>query len=294
MRLLIVPFILITLLAYTTNTTLGNNQEAAEKIAQAIGSHFPDADVNVAYQGGKVGLSGEVVSQEQRSQIAEYVQNISGINVTVVSNELQVAAPQSRLPIRRPAVSALTDPAPIPNTVARAPAPNVRQAQPQPPQTIPSGTLPPYTQQHYPAAYGVHPGQHPAAGAPFAQVQHAMPAQPIPQHAHPMQQHQPAHHQGFHGPQGPLPGQYNQPHLPQYAWPAYANYPNYAQVAYPRAYSPKAWPYIGPFYPYPQVPMDWRKVTLEFNNGSWWLDFDDGTPSGPFSGLFRQPQQYTY
>jgi hypothetical protein len=33
---------------------------------------------------------------------------------------------------------------------------------------------------------------------------------------------------------------------------------------------------------------------LDHHNGSWWLDFDDGTPSGPFSGLFRQPQQYTY
>jgi len=100
------------------------------------------------------------------------------------------------------------------------------------------------------------------------------------------------HHPEAYGPQGPMPGQYNQPHLPDYAWPAYANYPNYAQVSYPRSYSPKAWPYIGPFYPYPQVPLGWRKVTLEHHNGWWWLDFDDGVPSGPFSGLFRQPQQY--
>jgi len=117
------------------------------------------------------------------------------------------------------------------------------------------------------------------------------------------QQHQPAyygppahaaHHPEAYGPQGPLPGSYNQPYLPDYAWPSYAAYPNSAQVSYPRNYSPKAWPYIGPFYPYPQVPMGWRKVTLEHNNGWWWLDFDDGTPSGPFSGLFRQPMRYTY
>jgi hypothetical protein len=110
-------------------------------------------------------------------------------------------------------------------------------------------------------------------------------------HGHPAQA---AYHPEAYGPQGPLPGRYNQPNMPDYSWPAYANYPNSAQVSYPRSYSSKAWPYIGPFYPYPQVPLGWRKVTLEHHNGSWWLDFDDGTPSGPFSGLFRQPTQYQY
>ena len=47
----------------------------------------------------------------------------------------------------------------------------------------------------------------------------------------------------------------DQPALPNYAWPIYAAYPNYASVTYPRQYSPTAWPYIGPFYPYPQVPL---------------------------------------
>ena len=178
------------------------------------------------------------------------------------------------------------------------------------PQTMAGALLAPYPQAQYPAAYGQNPGQPPAVPAPFAQtsyVQHPqmaqqqMAQQQMPQHA--QQQYQPAYygppaqaayHPEAYGPQGPLPGQYNQPNLPDYAWPAYANYPNYAQVSYPRNYSPKAWPYIGPFYPYPQVPMGWRKVTLEHSNGWWWLDFDDGTPSGPFSGLFRQPQRYTY
>ena len=50
--------------------------------------------------------------------------------------------------------------------------------------------------------------------------------------------------------------------MPGYAWPSYAAYPNYAAVTYPKQYSPTAWPYIGPFYPYPQVPLGWRKVTL--------------------------------
>jgi hypothetical protein len=64
-----------------------------------------------------------------------------------------------------------------------------------------------------------------------------------------------------------------QPQMPNYAWPSYASYPNYGAVTYPRQYSPQAWPYIGPFYPYPQVPLGWRKVALEWDDGWWMLDF---------------------
>jgi osmotically-inducible protein OsmY len=66
---------------------------------------------------------------------------------------------------------------------------------------------------------------------------------------------------------------YDQPNLPNYAWPSYAAYPNYAAVTYPKQYSPSAWPYIGPFYPYPQVPLGWRRVSLEWDDGLWYLDF---------------------
>lgn len=63
--------------------------------------------------------------------------------------------------------------------------------------------------------------------------------------------------------------------LPGYAWPGYAANPNYGAVTYPKQYSAAAWPYIGPFYPYPQVPLGWRKVTLEWDDGWWQLDFND-------------------
>jgi osmotically-inducible protein OsmY len=66
---------------------------------------------------------------------------------------------------------------------------------------------------------------------------------------------------------------YDQPNLPSYAWPTYAAYPNSAAVTYPKQYSPSAWPYIGPFYPYPQVPLGWRRVALEWDDGLWYLDF---------------------
>ena len=70
-----------------------------------------------------------------------------------------------------------------------------------------------------------------------------------------------------------VPARYDQPNLPGYAWPSYAAHPNYAAVTYPKQYSPTAWPYIGPFYPYPQVPLGWRKVTLKWDDGWWQLNF---------------------
>ncbi|MDO4582922.1 MAG: BON domain-containing protein [Planctomycetia bacterium] len=82
--------------------------------------------------------------------------------------------------------------------------------------------------------------------------------------------------------------QYDNPHMPNKAWPSYAAYPNTAAVQYPKRHTHKAWPYVGPYYPYPQVPDGWRKVTLEWHDGYWHLDFDDGTSRGPFNGLFRQ------
>jgi len=73
----------------------------------------------------------------------------------------------------------------------------------------------------------------------------------------------------------PAPMAYDAPSMPNYAWPSYASHPNYAAVTYPKQYSASAWPYIGPFYPYPQVPMGWRKVSLEWDDGWWMLDFKD-------------------
>ncbi len=80
--------------------------------------------------------------------------------------------------------------------------------------------------------------------------------------------------QGY-GVAGITPARYDQPNVPNYAWPSYAAYPNYAAVTYPRQYSPSCWPYMGPFYPYPQVPLGWRKVTLEWDDGWWMPDFKD-------------------
>lgn len=78
---------------------------------------------------------------------------------------------------------------------------------------------------------------------------------------------------------GPGAGQpmYNQPSLPEHAWPTYAQYPNYAAVTYPSQYSASAFPYMGPFYPYPQVPMGWRDANLRWDDGQWNLQFNQRT-----------------
>jgi hypothetical protein len=102
------------------------------------------------------------------------------------------------------------------------------------------------------------------AAAPIRLVQAVQPAQmqPAPQYI-----------QGTG--QGVIPARYDHPYMPAYAWPSYASYPNYAALQYPKQYSAHAWPYIGPFYPYPQVPLGWRKVTLTWDDGWWMLDFKD-------------------
>lgn len=61
------------------------------------------------------------------------------------------------------------------------------------------------------------------------------------------------------------------PPLPNHAWPTYAPYPNMSRVAYPSAYPYSAFPYIGPFYPFPKVPLGWRSATLSWEDGHWWL-----------------------
>ncbi len=71
------------------------------------------------------------------------------------------------------------------------------------------------------------------------------------------------------------PGQFSPdmqaPNLPPHAWPTYAPYNNVSRVAYPTAYPYNAFPFIGPYYPFPKVPLGWRKVTLEWDDGHWYI-----------------------
>jgi hypothetical protein len=72
---------------------------------------------------------------------------------------------------------------------------------------------------------------------------------------------------------GPGPGAglaLNPPSMPNYSWPTYAPYNNYSRVAYPNEYPYTAFPYIGPMYPFPKVPLGYRAIKLEWQDGHWW------------------------
>jgi len=74
----------------------------------------------------------------------------------------------------------------------------------------------------------------------------------------------------FSAPQ-PAPFEAAPPKMPPYAWPTYAPYNNYSRVAYPTAYPYNSFPFIGPVYPFPKVPLGWRSVKLEWEDGFWWF-----------------------
>jgi hypothetical protein len=78
-------------------------------------------------------------------------------------------------------------------------------------------------------------------------------------------------------PEGPAvmegPQRMNVPAYPNYAWPSYAPYPNFSAVGYPTIYPWQAWPNIGPFYPYPEPPLDYRAVTAQYHDGVWHVKF---------------------
>ncbi|MDR3109054.1 MAG: BON domain-containing protein [Planctomycetaceae bacterium] len=296
MRRFVVPLIIALLVAVTPVLVMGadNNQAVAEKIASSLAEKFPGYDISVAYAGGKVRLAGQVASADMLNRAVEYVRTIPGVEVTDVTSELHIAGQQ--VPNRGVLSVAqqngfLPQPGPFPiQNNFGIPNGNARQAAAMQnmQRNIQNQNAPAYAQ----------------FGQPYGQqrMQPQMPQQQIPpqlqmqpyavqqmQQQQLMQQQQQAQQFGQ-----PMPGQYNQPNVPDYAWPSYAAYPNYAEVSYPKQYSAKAWPYIGPFYPYPQAPLGWRKAAIEWHDGWWWIDFDDGSANGPFSPLFRHPTRYTY
>lgn len=115
---------------------------------------------------------------------------------------------------------------------------------------------------------GIRPANYQGALEGQEPVQQGMPPQAMGQMGGP-----PAGMPGYGQGPGASHAVYNQPNLPSYSWPTYGQYPNYAAVSYPSQYAASAWPYIGPFYPYPQVPLGWRKAQLEWDDGYWNLNF---------------------
>lgn len=74
----------------------------------------------------------------------------------------------------------------------------------------------------------------------------------------------------YQAPAGAPYGNMQPPRMPPYAWPSTAPYNNYSRVAYPTLHPYEDFPFIGPHYPFPKIPLGWRSVTLEWKDGFWW------------------------
>tara|TARA_R110002049_G_scaffold2750_2_gene21761 strand:- start:640637 stop:641818 length:1182 start_codon:yes stop_codon:yes gene_type:complete len=197
--------------------------------------------VDVKSKNGVVQLQGRASSVAQRDAIVDITRRIAG--VVEIREAISV-------PTESPSLPQLPKP------------PALHQ---QPTQAMPVSTRTAAAPQRAPqAAPATYRGQA-GGGVPAQTVQYGAPAAPVMGQPVPM-----APYSGVAG-----APRYDSPQLPNYAWPGYASHPNYAALTYPQQYSPSAWPYIGPFYPYPQVPMGWRKISLEWDDGWWFLDFTD-------------------
>ncbi len=217
--------------------------------------------VDVKSHDGVLQLTGRAASADQRDRIlrlAESVPGVSGIREAIsVPTGAQEASPASSP--RTPELQPIADPDLTPlNPLARQMP--MQRTSPQP---------------RTPAITASTAGGMPAMAAPYrmpAQSGAATPAMPVGMGMGAAAVGQPVPMAPYSPVGAP---RYDSPNLPNYAWPGYAAYPNYAALTYPQQYSPSAWPYIGPFYPYPQVPLGWRKISLEWDDGWWFLDFTE-------------------
>ena len=269
---------------------LASNQEVAERIADNLrDGQLQNYKIGVKYQNGTAWLQGRVTTEEQLGAALAIVSRTEGVERVV--NRLTIGAPASAQ-LRAPEGTLAPEKAAYQSArgTERHSGNMTRPAQRLQEVVDGNGEYESDDDQvdRLAASYTAQPARPTAAfvseePAPAAPRRMAMQQsnRPIPvayigsdqpemvQAGAPMQ----AYSAPMAG--GAAPVRYDQPCMPNYAWPSYAAHPNYAAVTYPKQYSPTAWPFIGPFYPYPQVPLGWRKVTLEWDDGWWWLDFKD-------------------
>jgi hypothetical protein len=315
MRRLLTSWAMASIALLTPALALGSDQELAQQIAGNLknSGRLKGYSISVKVQGNVVQLDGTVRSDEQLEQALSLAEATPGIervvNNLAVKQSGAARAPETTLALRQPKSIASGEKQIVRRTSRPTVTSAVRQATAEmpdeqslaPPQydappPMPAAMMQQPRMQQGPVVRGApRPIQRTAAvqGAAHMQMQHAQ-MQHAPEMIPPGAPG--ADHMGHagHGPVSPAagmggpmpayagavpvgmsPARYDQPHMPGYAWPSYAAYPNYAALTYPKQYSPTAWPFIGPFYPYPQVPLGWRKVSLEWDNGWWMLDFKD-------------------
>ena len=263
MRRYVFRLTFLALAALGTSVVLGDDQQIAKIIVEKLSAEKEAGnlkgfaiDLKVETD-GTVWLTGRVSSEEQRKLALNIAARVKGVKQVV--NDLSVEkAPVKRAftPVAHEIGTGVNGgeasaPIPVPAPAQLQPVP----AQPMPNQFAQQQPMPVYARsnQQVPLAYG--------------------PARTIAYNGGPGAEGAPMAISGG-GSTGMAAARYDHPNMPGYAWPAYASHPNYAAVTYPKQYSPTAWPYIGPFYPYPQVPLGWRRVCLEWDDGWWFLDFN--------------------
>ena len=290
MRRLLTGLVVAGITAVVPTLALADNQDTADQIAKNLrdSGQLHGYKIGVKVQDGTAWLKGQVQSQAQMNTALRLVFQTSG--VTRIVNDLKVtSAEEAAKPTKAARKQAQTarlatsttlrigEDVAAPTASRRAMASRKlggahevefasHEADSQPRRRVlvqPATALEPLAiprQTISMSRQATVPGR--PIPVAYTQPTAAAPGRPIP-----------AYVSGAGG--GVAPARYDQPHMPNYAWPSYASYPNYAGLTYPRQYSPTAWPFIGPFYPYPQVPLGWRKVTLEWDDGWWMLDFKD-------------------
>jgi osmotically-inducible protein OsmY len=219
-----------------------DNTAVANQIAASLSQvGLVGYDVEIRFNNGTATLSGEVATVGQRQAAGAAASQTPGVRS--VNNQLKVTGPISQTGFQ---------PQGIPGG---SPEMMQMQGQGMPPQLMGPGM----------------PQQMMGPGMPPQMMGQGMPPQMMQQAGY----MQPGMNPGMNPtPSGYAPTSFNNPNLPSHAWPSYAQYPNSAAVSYPTQYSASAFPYIGPFYPYPQVPMGWREVSLEWDDGQWNLNFN--------------------
>jgi hypothetical protein len=282
---------------------MAGNQEVAEQIAAALrdSGQLHGYRIGVKYQDGTAWLKGHVGTRDEMGTAMQLAAGVPGVNRVV--NTLTVRSETPAEPIQNEALlqatgGAISAEQRLPTATRDKTQPNATEIMPNQAQRLATNFTPIAEPQvartglEEPTLAPARPVADAGKEVPVTTSNSKAPKpMPMPYTQSPLPM---ARANGVAAPQAPMaipagaaPARYDQPNMPNYAWPSYAAYPNYASLTYPKQYSPTAWPYIGPFYPYPQVPLGWRKVTLEWHDGWWALDFDDGTAKGPFSGLFR-------
>ncbi len=294
MRRFLVGFVISAVAAVMPTLAMAGNQEVAEQIANRFrnSGQMSDYKIGVKYQDGKAWLRGRVANQEQLKIAEELVFQTASVDQIDVSslaiapsdaatavesksagnplrdqNVMQVSSTQEQPTFGKRIEAALfhRGDSEAKQTQVAAVYASLDSAATEEPRELPrqlNGTPKPTRVAARMAA------RDPASVAMTQSTQQVPVTNgaPLPMSA---------------GTQQPnvVPAHFNQPCMPNYAWPSYAAYPNNAAVCYPKQYAAHAWPYIGPFYPYPQVPMGWRKVTLQWDSGWWYLDFKDSPAS---------------